>query len=252
MLKRLIHLFILLALLWPAGSWGAARVGTGVSAAGGGGDVSSLAAPAKSMTTGNTVIVFIKWENVAPNVVTSVTDTAGNTYTEITEFAHSSGVEPAGALYYSTNITGNASNVVTVNFDPTPAILWTHIMVEEFSGLATSSVTDGAVQTNSGTGTSFSTSNITTSQSGLVVLGVGGFTNLSSWSGVPGTPDFTVGVTESDSAILYLISGSAQTVTPAASATGSDKWVAIAQAFKDAGGGGGSTVRSLSLMQVGQ
>lgn len=211
----------------------AARVGTGVGAAGGGGDVSSLAAPAKSMTTGNTVVVFVKWENAAPNVVDSVTDTAGNTYTEITEFAHSSGVEPSGAMYYSTNITGNASNVVTVNFSAAPAILWSHILVEEFSGLATSSVTDGAIQTNSGTGTSFSTSNITTSQSGLVVMGVGGFTNLSSWSGTPGTPDFTVGVTESDSAILYLISGSAQTVTPAASATGSDKWVALAQAFKD-------------------
>lgn len=252
MLKRLLHLFVLLAILWPAGSWGAARVGTGVSAAGGGGDVSSLAAPAKAMTTGNTVIVFIKWENAAPAVVTSVTDTAGNTYTEITEFAHSTGTEPAGSLYYSTNITGNASNVVTVNFSAAPAILWSHIMVEEFSGLATSSVTDGAVQTNSGTGTSYSTADITTSQSGLVVLGVGGYTNLSSWSGTAGNPDFTVGVTDSDSAILYLISGSAQTVTPAASATGSDRWVAIAQAFKDAGGGGGATVRTLLPMGVGQ
>jgi hypothetical protein len=192
------------------------------------------------MTTGNTVIVFIKWENSASPDVDSVTDTAGNTYTEVAEFTHSSGVEPAGALYYATNITGNASNVVAVNFAAAPAILFSRILVEEFSGLATSSVTDGVVQTNSGTGTSFSTSNISTSSAGLVVLGVGGFTGLSSWDGTPGTPDFSVGVTESDCAILYLISGSAQTVTPAASATGSDKWVAIAQAFKDAGGGGGS------------
>lgn len=218
----------------------AARVGTGVTGASDG-DTSALAAAAKSTTTGNMLVVFVKWENSASPDIDSVTDTAGNTYEEITEFTHSSGVEPAGALFAAYNITGNASNVTTVNFSAAPAILFSRVIVEEFSGLATSSTKDGTVQTNSGTGTSYSTSNISTSQAGLVVLGVGGFTSLSSWSGTPGTPDFTVGATASDAALLYLISSSAQTVTPAASATGSDKWVAIAQAFKDAGGGGGGS-----------
>lgn len=228
----------------------AARVGTGVTGASDG-DTSALSATAKSTTTGNALIVFVKWENAASEQVTSVTDTAGNTYTQITEFTHSSGTEPAGALFAAYNITGNASNVTTVNFSAAPAILYSRVMVEEFSGLATSSVEDGTVQTNSGTGTSYSTSNITTSQAGLVVLGVGGFTTLSSWSGTPGTPDFTVGATGSDCGLLYLISGSAQTVTPAASATGSDKWVAIAQAFKDAGGGGGRTTKNTRSAPLG-
>jgi hypothetical protein len=216
----------------------AARVGTGVTATSDG-DTPTFASPAKSTTTGNMLVVFVKWENAVTPTIDSVTDTAGNTYEEISEFTHSSGVEPAAALFAAYNITGHAANVTTVNFSAAPANLFNRLIVEEFSGIATSSAKDGTVQTNSGTGTSYSTSNIATSTTGLVVLGVGGFTGLSGWSGTPGTPDFTVGETVSDTGFLYLISSSAQTVTPAASATGSDKWVAIAQAFKDAGGGGG-------------
>lgn len=212
----------------------AARVGTGVTGAIDS-DTSSLAAAAKSTTTGNFLVVYIKWENAAQPVVTSVTDTAGNTYAELVEFSHPTGSEPSGALYYAANITGNASNVTTVNFSAGPSVLYSRVIVEEFSGVATSSVTDGSTLTNSGSGTSYSTSDITTTQSGLVVLGVGGFTSLSSWSGTPGNPDFTVGATQSDTALLYLLSGSAQTVTPAASATPTEKWVAISQAFKDSG-----------------
>lgn len=222
----------------------AARVGTGVTGTNDG-HVSSLAAAAKSTTTGNALFVFIKWENQAAPIVTSVTDTAGNTYVEASEFSHPTGSEPSGSLYYALDITGNASNVVTVNFSGTTN-LYNRILVEEFSGVATSSATDGSVQTNSGTGTSYSTSNISTSQSGLVVLGVAGYTSLSSWSGTPGTPDFSVGATRSDCGLLYLISGSSQTVTPAASATGSDRWVAIAQAFKDAAPAGRTTKNTLA------
>lgn len=215
----------------------AARVGTGVTGTGGATPASSVASAAKSTTTGNTLVVFIKWETVANPNVTSVTDTAGNTFVEIAELANTSGA-PYCSMYYAENITGNASNVVTANFG-SASTDWSQIIVEEFSGLATSSSLDGSQQTDTGTGTSYSTPNITTTTTGLVVLGVAGFTGLGTWDGTPATPDFTVGATVSDSALLYLISGSAQTVTPAASADIADRWNAFAQAFKDAAGGGG-------------
>lgn len=223
----------------------ASRVGTGVV---GFGDTSgnSIASAAKSTTTGNFLAVYIKWEVAATPIVTSVTDTAGNTFVEVVEASHASG-DPRGALYYAENITGNASNVVTANFG-SGSPEYRRIIVEEFSGIATSSSTDGSVQTNNGTGTAYSTADITTSQSGLVVLGVSGYTSLSSWSGTPGTPDFSVGATASDAGLLYLISGSAQTVTPAADAAGSDRWVAIAQAFNGAGSGGGAKKRMLAVL----
>jgi hypothetical protein len=213
----------------------AARVGTGTSG-NGQAESGTVSAVAKAMTSGNLVIVFVKWEAIATPNVTSVTDTAGNTYIEIAELSHASG-DPRCAFYYAANITGHAANVVTANFGSV-ATTWRRIVVEEFSGLATASPLDGSQQTNSGTGTTYTTSNISTSQSGLVIMGVGGFTNLSSLSGTAGTPDFTIGANESDTFFAYLISGSSQTVTPGASATGSDRWVAIAQAFKDAGAGG--------------
>ena len=216
----------------------AARVGTGTSG-NGQPESGTVSATAKAMTSGNLVIVFVKWEAIATPNVTSVTDTAGNTYTEIAELSHASG-DPRCAFYYAANITGHASNVVTVNFG-SALTTWRRVVVEEFSGIATSSPLDGSHQTNNGTGTTYSTSNITTTQAGLVIMGVGGFTNLSSLSGTPGTPDFSIGASESDTFFAYLISASSQTVTPGASATGSDRWVAIAQAFKDAGGGGRTT-----------
>lgn len=211
----------------------AARVGTGVT---GTGDAaaSSIAASAKSTTTGNLLVVFIKWEGVVTPNVTSVTDTAGNTYTEIVEVANASG-EPYCSLYYAENITGNASNVTTANFG-SASTTWRKIIVEEFSGIATTSSLDGTYQSSTGTGTAYSTANITTNTTGLVVLGVAGYTSLTTWDGTPGVPDFTVGATVSDSAFLYLISGSAQTVTPAASASPADRWNTIAQAFKDTSG----------------
>lgn len=248
----LLRLILVLSVFLPVSGWAAAaRVGTGVTGSNDG-HVATLAAAAKSTTAGNALFVWVKWENNAAPCMTSVTNVGGDTFTELVDFSHGTGAEPSGSLYYALNIAGNAADVVTANFS-CGSNLYNRILVEEFSGIATSSATDGSIQTNTGNGTSYSTANISTSQSGLVVMGVSGFTALSSWSGTPGTPDFSVGATGSDCGLLYLISGSSQTVTPAASATGSDKWVAAAQAFKDTGGGGGgATIRNLMMMGVGQ
>lgn len=191
----------------------------------------------KNTTTGNTLIMLVKWERSdTTSTLNSVTDTAGNTYIIRSQVQFSTISDPGTALVYAENITGNAANAITLNFSNTPS--YVRVVLEEWSGLAASSSLDGAAVTNTGNGTSFSTGDITTTTSGLVVMIVGGFIGLSSWDGTPATPDFTVGGTISDVGFLYLISGSAQTVSPAASATGSSNWIAIAQAFKDAGGGG--------------
>lgn len=214
----------------------AARVGTGVTGVTDG-TGTTVASDAKSTTTGNMLVAWVKYESVAAPNVTSLADTAGNTWVEVAELTHTNG-EPAGALYYALNITGHASNVVTATFGSS-STAWKRIIVEEFSGLATSSATDGANTTGEGTSETFIAANITTTTTGLVVMGVGGYQSLSGWSGVAGTPDFTIGATVGDTGFAYLISSSAQTVTPGASAAQSNRWVAIAQAFKDEGAGGG-------------
>lgn len=225
----------------------AARVGTGVS--GSGNSVAAVSTAAKSTTTGNLNVVFAKWESGGNALAaTPITDTAGNTYLQVgSTIQHSLG-EPFGALFYCANATGNASNQFTVNFTGT-GNNFIVALAEEFSGLATSSVTDGAATTtNNGNGSTFTTGDIATSAPGLVIMGVAGFTALSALSGVQGNPDFSIGVNSSDTFFAYLLSGSAQTVSPGATATGSDRWVAISQAFKDAGGGGGGQGKAARLM----
>lgn len=209
----------------------ATRVGTGVS--GSGNSVASVSTSAKSTTTGNLNVVFVKWES-GGNAVSSLTDTAGNTYTQVgSTITHTLG-EPFCAMFYCENATGNAANQFTINFTGS-GNNFIVILAEEFSGITTSSSTDGSPTTaNTGNGTTFTTGDITTSTSGLVIMGVGGFTALSSQSGTQGNPDFSIGVAGSDTFFAYLLSGSAQTVSPGATATGSDRWVAISQAFKDA------------------
>lgn len=213
----------------------AARVGTGVS--GSGNAVPSVSTGAKNTTTGNFIIVFAKWE-AGGNPVSSLTDTAGNTYTQVgSTITHTLG-EPFCAMFYCANAIGNAANQFTINFTGS-GNNFIIILAEEFSGIAASSPADGSPTTeNTGNGSTFTTADITTTTPGLVIMGVGGFTALSSQSGTQGNPDFSIGVAGSDTFLAFLLSGSAQTVSPGATATGSDRWVAISQAFKDAGGGG--------------
>lgn len=213
----------------------ATRVGSPTTFADDAGGSATHATAAKSTTTGNLLIAGVKWEATTTTLdtTTPIYDTAGNTWVKLSETYYGGTGEPRVALFYAANITGNASNVVTFAFNNTLGV-YTRGFQEEFSGLATSSVTDGSVQTNTGTSADYSTSNITTSTTGLVALCVGDYAALSNHTGTPGAPDFSVGATTADLVFFYLISNSAQTVTPGGGADGNSQWVAIAQAFKDA------------------
>jgi len=201
----------------------ATRVGTGVT---GEGDALSttISTASKSTTTGNTLVLFVKWENAG--TVTSITDTAGNTWTIQDQYA----VQPGACIAYAQNITGNAANVVTVTFSA--AADFRRVTVEEVAGLGSAGL-DGTPTKNTGNGLSFSTGNITTTTSGYVFYGQAHFSEI---SGIAdgSTPGFTLGPSISTGFTGSLLSGSAQTVTIAASASStSDLWRMMAVAFKD-------------------
>lgn len=226
----------------------ATKVGTGVT---GTADAAAgtIASAAKSTTTGNALIAVVKWEEPLVTL-SSLADTAGNTWVIAGQREYGTTSEPSCAVCYAANITANASNVVTATFSGATAT-YRRIIVEEFSGLATSSIEDGTEQTAEGTTTSYATADITTTTTGLVVLGVAEYGALSGISGTPGVPDFTIGADAGDCFFAYLISGSAQTVTPAATATGGgSRFVAVAQAFKD-GASSGSAALSGSAGTTG-
>lgn len=211
----------------------ATRVGTGNGSNYGAASASSIAGPSMSTTTGNLLVLHAKWESGTPTV-SSITDTAGNTWSTISSATYAyDGAR--NVMAYAKNITGHASNVVTVNLSGAAA--WRDILIEEFAGLDTSSPLDGTVQTAAGVDVDpYVTPNITTTSPGLVFLAVGDFNSVSGLSGTPGVPDFSVGFTTGhDCSCFYLLSGSAQTVTPGGTAsTGKTNWRAMAQAFKDA------------------
>lgn len=94
----------------------------------------TCATAAKSTTSGNSLLVgFLSQEGVGTANISSCADTAGNTFTALTEIDGEGG----GALvrwFYCHNITGNASNVCTGTWSA--ATRYKHAIQIEVSGLA--------------------------------------------------------------------------------------------------------------------
>jgi hypothetical protein len=217
------------------------RVGTGVTGESDGTGTTTFSAPAKSVTAGNALFAVIKWEQ--PGVtLSSVADTAGNTWSIIGQTPSTLG-EPMAALAVALNISTHAANVVTATFSTTTAG-WQRIIVEEFSGLMTASAQDGSYSaTDNLTASPWTAPAITTTTPGLIIAGLGSYGTLTSPAG-GGSPAFSLGAATSDTAFAYLISGSAQTVTPTitSSSGGGGRGVMARAAFKVAGSGGSSVV----------
>jgi hypothetical protein len=93
----------------------------------------ATAAFGSSTTTGNAIIVATSWDNPSATV-TTVTDTAGNTYTGLTKF--NSANNQTIQIFYALNITGGASQVVTMTMDNSRG--GRRIVAHEVSGLAAS------------------------------------------------------------------------------------------------------------------
>lgn len=110
-----------------------AIVGTPV-VANGSAAATTLASPALSTTTGNSLLVgcLSQVGDYVSTTITGVTDTAGNTYTALTM----QGSAGAGAQilrwFYCHNITGNASNVATGTWSASTSSR--HIIQIQFSG----------------------------------------------------------------------------------------------------------------------
>ena len=123
----------------------------------------TIAAPAANHTTGNLLVVFVGLRDTSVTV-SSIADTAGNTYTYVTRIA---GTSSAIECWYAKNITGNANNVVTATFSA--SVYYRTITVNQYSGCDTSAPLD---QYNTGTGydTAPTTGNITTTVADEVLV----------------------------------------------------------------------------------
>src|SRR5687767_4435010 len=104
----------------------------------------SIATNGFAATGGNLIVVLVRCGS--NGLVSSITDTAGNTYVEAIS---STGQDPKIFIYYAKNISGHASNVVTVNFSPSAEFSWAYAI--QYSGLDLPSPQD-AIDVKTGTG----------------------------------------------------------------------------------------------------
>jgi len=125
----------------------------------------ALTAKFTTTTTSGDLLVVSASEYVgATNHITSVTDTAGNTWTKLLD-TYTSGHISDGALWYSAGTHPTTS--VTVHTASAATIA---ISAQEFSGVATTSPVDGS-SAGSGTGTAASSGGVTPSSTGDLAVG---------------------------------------------------------------------------------
>ena len=183
-----------------------------------------------AQTAGNTNILAIGWNNATSNI-TSVTDSAGNTYQLAVPTARGSGLSQA--IYYAPNIKAApaGTNTVTVTFNT--ATRYVDIRALEYSGLDPNNPFEVGTSA-SGTGTTANSGTVTTTAANALIFGAGITTG--SFGAAP-APFTTRIITNPDGDIaqdrLVTASGAYDATAPL---NGSTAWVMQVAAFKAASG----------------
>jgi hypothetical protein len=182
-----------------------------------------------AQTAGDTNILAIGWNNATSNI-TSVTDSAGNTYQQAVPTARGAGLSQA--IYYAKNIKAApaGTNTVTVTFNT--ATPYVDIRATEYSGLDPNTPFDVGTSA-SGTSTTANSGTVTTTAPGLIFgagMTTGGFSTAA-------TGFTTRVITNPDADIAQDRTVTASgAYTASASLSGSAAWVMQIATFKAAAG----------------
>lgn len=246
MIHRICSLLMILALCWPSAGWAAFAFGESQTGTDDGAD-DSLAMAAQNLASGSLNVACVKWEGSTN--LNSITDTASNTYTLLTQQNHSGG-EPRTRCGYVLSATGNASNVVTFNFSAASTVFRRGAVYEfTYTGTASFDVEVGSTEADADTTPSSNT--LTTTGTDEVCLAVQADYSGQTFSNhtINGVADDGTPVDLSDMAMWYRIltatfTGGASSLDRAVGA----RWVQRMQCFKAvAGGGGGAANRGMLL-----
>lgn len=212
-----------------------------INAAGGNAttSASTVASNALSVSAGNTLIVCVTNYTSNGAVVTGITDTAGNTYTRCGATVGGD-AQHTQEIWYASNVIGNASNVVTVQFSALAT--YRTMAVVQYSGLAASNTYDvGSTGTLTPSGTTHTTTTATTTQADELLIGW-----FVAWEQYPITgasaPN-TLRRIQGDCAVVDRIVSATGTYSVAAtsSVAVSSGQYCMMRTFKAATGGGGGT-----------
>ena len=181
-----------------------------------------------AQTAGDTNVLAIGWNN-ATSTITSVTDSAGNTYRVAVPTARGTGVSQA--IYYASNIKAAAAgtNTVTVVFNT--ATPYVDVRALEYSGLDPANPF-GVGASASGTGNSAGAGSVTTTTANELIFTAGMTTGGFS---APGTGFTSRIITTPDLDIAQdRLAATAGTYSATASLSGTAAWLLQAATFKAA------------------
>jgi hypothetical protein len=213
-----------------------------------GSTTSSLTTAAFNSTGSNFVVVGVRYNQDSGETISSVTDTAGNTY----QLASGAVDTFAGArmeLWYAMNATSHASNVVTVNMGA--AVDYWTVNVAAYSGMATASAFDAVATGQEGSGgNDVTTGTFTTAQADELIVGVSAITVSGTWSVGTGLTTIRVQDGLSVVALADAIVSSIQTgVTATMTNTSTTSKHLVVATFKAAAAASGW--RNMTLLGVG-
>lgn len=237
-MNRLLHILIILALLWPGFSEAAlSKVFFGSNTQDGLFDTVTLTFDSTGYTH---VVCFVKHEGT-PTTITESDNKGSGAYNLLTKVDHSNGDLSSRLMWVKIGTPG-ASHTVTVTYGS--GRLYSRLACWGIN--ATSGDIELDVQaTNQGTGTAVDAGSLATTTATVSFMGTGEYSSVTYTPGTGWTEDL-------DSAIHGQSRADASgTLDPVATASGSMAWVANAASFKEVGGAA-PTVRTLTLMGVGQ
>jgi len=211
---------------------------TGSAAADGSGTTLAVTVPG-NVTAGN-LIVSAVGSSTGAAAASSVADGLSNSYSEASGSPYNSTTlsEYLG-IWLAPNIAGGAAGNITANWGS--ATTFRRHAVAEFSGTATSSVQEGSMATGQGTSTSASTSNLSPTADGSMLIG---------WCNDASVPTIGSGFTSlatygSDSLFEYRVQGTATAEPVTAGISPSAGWGIVGVIIKPAAGGGGGPTAPL-------
>lgn len=184
-----------------------------------------------SANAGNLIVVAVK---VPFQTVTSVTDSYGNTYTQIGRAASGTSY-----LYMHYTYSGGTVSTVTVNLSGSTGVRTT---VDIFNGTDSSPLDTFA--TNNGTSSSPSV-NLTPGESGNLI--VGAVASITAPSSVSAGSGYTGGTLNVNASTEYKLSGSNSETAPFTFGN-SQTWYAIAASFKPASANKGTLIGDSALV----
>lgn len=204
-------------------------------------NAASVAISAFANPLSNPSILVAMVQFTGPQTLTSVTDTAGNTYVDC----------GLGALQMTANVNGQflqllvannthttSSNIVTANISATTN--FPRICVGEWTGGATSSpidVKNSVVnQSSAGGANACSITATTTNNNGELIVAGWATINFNITAGTSPNAFTLVGTPTGGNALEYFVQTTAASISPTAGTTGSDTYAGIMVALKTPAG----------------